>query len=402
MKNIQSYKNNLWVNLLWILLLVSCKHAHDAEHKDEHAHETEEHETATMVSLNEAQLKTIGLQLGTLQTRSLSGTLKVNGVLDVPPQNLVTISIPYGGVIKHTDLLQGMKIRKGQLLATLEHPDYIQLQQDYLDQISQLNFMELELKRQEELQKEQVNATKTYQQAQSQYQSLKAKVEGLAHKLKLLNIAPKQLLQNGISTQVKLYAPIDGYVTQVPVNIGMYVNANDVICKLVDTRHLHAELTVFEKDVAYLKKGQKVRFSFNHEAAEKIATVYLIGKEIGEDRTIRVHCHLDKEDPNLLPGMYLKAIVETQSKGVLSLPAQAVVQANGKNYIFAAQGKKQIKDDSEYLFEMREVQVGLKDDAYVEIIADEHLTPNTSIVVEGAYDLLSKMNNSEDEGGHSH
>lgn len=399
MKKIHSHQNNLWLNLLWIMALLSCSHGHQEEHKDEHAHEAEDHETS--VSLTEAQLANIGLKLGKLEPRSLSGTIKVNGVLDIPPQNLVTVSVPYGGTVKHTDLLQGMKIRKGQLLAVLEHPDYIQLQQDYLDQQSQLTFMELELKRQEELQKEQVNAAKTFQQAQAQYQSLKAKVQGLEHKLGLLNIAPKQLQQNGISAQIKLYAPIDGYVTQVPVNIGMYVNANDVICKLVDTRHLHAELTVFEKDVTYLKKGQKVRFTFNHETSEKTATVYLIGKEIAEDRTVRVHCHLDKEDPNLLPGMYLKAVVETQSKTVLSLPTQAVVQAEGKNYIFVSQGKKQIDGTNQHLFERHEVQLGLKDDAYVEIVTEENIAANASIVIGGTYDLLSKMNNSEDEG-HAH
>ena len=383
------------------LFVFSCGSEKATDTKVVATEEEHEHHDENVVEFTEAQFKNATIATGKLENKNMSGTIKVNGMLDIPPQNLVSMSVPYGGTVKQTDLLQGMKITKGQVLVTLEHPDYIQLQQDYLDAMSKLNFMELELKRQEELQKENVNAAKTYQQIVSEYESLKARVSGLEQKLSMINITPEQIKKNGITKQVKLYAPISGYVTQVNVNIGMYVNSNDIICKLVDTRHLHAELTVFEKDIASLRIGQKVRFNFNNESKERTATIYIIGKEISEDRTIRVHCHLDKEDPTLLPGMYLKAYIETQSKGVLVLPTKAVVQADGKNYIFISKGTEQEDGKTMYHFEKHEVTTGISDNGYTEILPSDELDKNTDIVTTGAYDLLSKMNNSEEEG-HAH
>src|SRR5690606_585234 len=120
------------------------------------------------------------------------------------------------------------------------------------------------------------------------------------------------------------------------------------ICEIVDISHLHVELTVFEKDITSLKKGQKVLFLINNETQARTASVYLVGKEISPDRTVRVHCHLDEEDTNLLPGMYLTANIETSQKYTKALPSRAIVFSQGKNFVFVYQGKN--KDD--YSFQM--------------------------------------------------
>ncbi len=385
----------IMMGCLCLLLLISCDKSFQEKGKSTEHHEED------LVEFTEAQYQNAGITLGKLESRNLGGIIKVNGMLDVPPQNLVTISIPYGGVVKQTELLQGMKVSKGQVLVVLEHPDYIQLQQDYLDAKSKLNYIALELNRQEELQKENISATKTYQQIVSEYESLKARVSGLEQKLSIINITPEQLKKNGITKQIKLYAPISGYVTQVNVNIGTYVNPNDMIFKLVDTHHLHAELTVFEKDIERLKTGQKVRFSFNNEDKERTATVYLIGKEIGSDRTVRVHCHLDKEDHELLPGMYLKAYIETSPKETLTIPSKAVMSSGNKNFVFVFKGKMEEEGKFLYTFKKEAIQVGIKNNEYTEVIPSDRIDTSLNIVVTGAYDLFASMGISEEQG-HAH
>ncbi|MBC7487893.1 MAG: efflux RND transporter periplasmic adaptor subunit [Cytophagaceae bacterium] len=356
----------------------------------------EEHQKEEVL-LTEAQYKNVGIVLGKAEERIMSGLVKVNGMFDVPPQNLVTISLPYAGIVRQTKLLQGMEVKKGEVIAILEHPDFIQLQQDYLDNKSKLDYLHLEVNRQQELQKENVNSAKVYQKAQSEYESLKAIVSGLKEKLSMINVSADQLQKNGISKQVKVLAPIHGYVTVVNVNIGKLVNPNDVICEIVDIGHLHVELTVFEKDVTSLKVGQKVRFWVNNERKERTASIYLIGKQISPDRTVRVHCHLDKEDENLLPGMYLTAYIETTKKQSLVLPSAAVVSSSNKNYVFVAKGKEK----ANYTFNMEEVTIGVVDDDYTEIILPPSIDPQSEFVLVGAYDLLSSKNVGEEEG-HSH
>lgn len=340
------------------------------------------------LTLSADQIKNLGIVTSPLQSRALSGGVRANGMLDVPPQNLVTVSAPMGGFVKHTELLQGMKVSKGQVIAEMEHPDYIQLQQDYLDGKSQLEFLETEYHRQEELAKENVNAAKVLQQARSNYLSMKAKVEGWRARLGMLNISSASLDQNGIQSTIRLISPITGYVTQVHVNIGMFVNPNDVMFKIVDSDHLHAEITIFEKDVNKLKVGQLVRLTLSNETEERLATIYLVGKEISEDRTVRVHGHLKKEDAHLLPGMFFSAIIETDPQTVPALPDGAIVNFEGKSFVFAATGADH--------FEMVEIKTGLTEGGFTEVTVPPALT-NASFVIKGSYDLLGALKNTGEE-----
>ena len=344
--------------------------------------------SADEVVLTEEQVKILNVSLGKIEKRQISNVIKVNGMLDVPPQNMVTVSAPLGGFIKYTELLQGMKVKKGQVLATMEDPAYIQLQQDYIDSKSQLEFLELEYTRQQQLAAENVNAAKTLQQAKSNYLSTKAKVQGLRAKLNLINISLKEVEQGEIKSSISILSPIDGYVTQVHVNIGMYVQPADVMFKIVDTQHLHAEAQVFEKDLSKLRIGQHVLINLANETATRHAKVYLIGKEISTERTVRVHCHLDKEDPNLIPGMYFSASIELGEAGVSAVPENAVVSFEGTDYLFYSKGNNS--------FGWAEVKTGANENGYSEVILPEGFDLTSSIVVQGAYALLSKVKNVEE------
>lgn len=398
-----------------IASLSSCQKSNEVAGVEEH-HEEEEN-TAV---LTEAQIKTAGVILGKVEQKQISGTIKVNGILDVPPQQLVSVSVPLGGFLKRTDLLQGSRVHKGQLIAVIENPEYIQLQQDYLDAKAHLEFAKAEHERQQELAKENVNAQKTLQQSKTDYQSWLAKKNGLQEKLKLININLAALEEGTITSTGFVYSPINGYVTEVNVNIGKFVGPSDVLFEIVDTEHLHAELTVFEKDVPKLKIGQKVRFTLANETVERMATVYLIGRKIGEDRTIRIHCHIDKEDRELLPGMYLKANVETGGNAVTALPDEAIITFQGKKYIFIpvdeAHEEKHQEETADpgnneaheheheegQHFAMTEIQTGYQELGYTEVYLPENFLPETPVVVKGAYAILSKIKNSEEEGGHHH
>ncbi|MCW3465634.1 efflux RND transporter periplasmic adaptor subunit [Chitinophaga nivalis] len=393
----QILKKHIYLSVITcstILFLTACGNkSADKKEGDTHDHE----EAPNTVELTAAQFKTAGITYGKPENRQISGAVKVNGFLDVPPQQLVSISVPMGGFIKQTTLLQGMPVKKGQVIAVLENLDYIQLQQDYLDIKSQLEYATVEYKRQQELAVENVNALKTLQQAKAAYQSLQAKESGMKQKLALLNINMPALEKGNIQRTINVYAPISGYVTQVNVNLGQFVNPADILFRIVNTEHLHAELTVFEKDIPRLKIGQLVRFTLANETAQRTATVHLIGREISPERTVRVHCHLDAEDTQLLPGTYLQAMIETGAANVPALPDAALVNFENKAYVFMkAPGNA---NDSTYHFTMLEVKKGNNEQGYTEVTFPAK-TPDQEIVVKGAYDLLAKMKNSGEEEGH--
>ncbi len=390
-----------------LLFLVSCGSKNNPGQVAETADEIH-NEEGNEVMLSQPQFNTAGIQFGEVEMKQISGTFKANGLLDVPPQQMVSVSVNMGGFLKKTGLLQGMLVKKGQLIATIENPDFVTIQQDYLDAKSQLEYAKADYERQQELAKENINAQKTLQQAKAAFQSLQAKTNALKERIKVVGLNLAAVEQGNIQSTVNLYAPISGFVTQVNANIGKYINPTDVLFEIVDTEHLHAELTIFEKDVPRLQIGQRVRFILANETTERIANVYLIGREISSDRTVRIHCHIEKEDIHLLPGMYLKAIVETGQQKVPALPDEAIIDYQGQKYIFikAEEGKpaNAAKADpeitpAEHHFKMIAVDIGNSDAGYTEVILPEGID-KSNIVVKGAYSLLSKMKNSEEEEGH--
>ena len=395
--------------LLYILILlffatgiVSCGNKKIAEETTDVPRDR--HEDENSVQLTQAQSKTADIVLGKIENKQISGTIKVNGVLDVPPQQLVSISVPLGGFVKNTSLLQGSRVKKGQVIATIENLDFIQIQQDYLEAKGQLELTEVDYKRQQELAKENVNSQKTLQQSKTNFSTWQAKYNALREKLKVINVDVKSLEAGRVTSSINLYSPIGGYVTQVNVNIGTFVTPTDVIFEIVDTEHLHAELIVFEKDVLKLKIGQKVRFTLANETQERMATIYLIGREINKERTVQVHCHIDKEDTELLPGMYLSAHVETSGALVPALPDEAIVDYNGKKYIFIVSGEKNDKgkpQESRQHFTMLEIQTSNRELGFTEVNVPDSIG-QAEVVVKGAYSLLSKMKNSEDGGEPGH
>ncbi len=380
------------------LLLSSC-----GSSSEEPTSEVHHDEGADVVELTNAQYQTASIELGDIEMRTISGTIPASGLLDVPPQSKVSISAPMGGFVKSTELLQGSRIEKGQVVAVMQHQDYIQLQQDYLENISQLEFLKGEYERQQELAKENVNAKKSVEQAKANYFTTKATVDGLKAKLQMLNINVATLEKGEIQNTINLYSSISGYVTKVNTNIGAFVNPTDVLFEIVNTEHLHVELTVFEKDVPLLKIGQHVLFTLANENQHRFATVYLIGREISSDRSVQIHCHIEKEDRELIPGMYLKAIVETDSAHVSAVPEDAVVNFEGKKFIFieTIETHGKTKDENHH-FKMIEVTTGETELGFIEVVLPDGFDISTKIVVKGAFSILAKMKNSEEEGGHAH
>jgi cobalt-zinc-cadmium efflux system membrane fusion protein len=346
-----------------------------------------EEKDQNMVTVTDVQYKAAAIQVGQMQNRLLSSKLQVNGVLDVPPQNLVTISAPMGGgFVKSTRLLQGMKVKKGDVLVTLESQEYIQLQQDYLDNRSKLEFTLNEYKRQQALSQENVNSQKVLQQARSQYEGVRANVKGLEARLLMLNIRPNSLQNGDRRSAIRLYSPIYGFVTQVNVNVGQFVNGTDPMFKIVNLDDIHVELQVYEKDIRGLEPGQKVTFQLVSDPQPKTASIYLIGREIGAERTVPVHCDIDEKDPSLLPGMFVTATIETKAVMAHVVPDDAVVSFQGEQIIFVA------SDNSHY--RAVRVQTGGQADNYTEITPiEEEVKVGSDIVVRGAIELLGLLRN---------
>ena len=381
-------------NLVFILLAMSILSCSKKEDKTALTDTVNTENTSIIVELNIAQYDNAGIELGKVSTRNMSNNIKVSGLVDVPPQNLISVSAPLGGFVRSTSLLQGTHVNKGEVLAIIENPDFIQLQQDYLDTKNKLAFLSLEFDRQNELNKENVSAAKVFQQTTTDFKNLKNILNALEEKLKLVGINPSSLQEGKISSSVKIKAAISGCVTAVNVNIGKYVTPNDVMFEIVDTQHLHAELNVFEKDIMNVKIGQKVNIRLTNDPTKELSGhIHLINHKINPDRTVRVHAHFDDENVNLIPNMFIDAEIETKNNKATVVPNEAVITKEGKSYIFVLKSK----NEKGYTFEMFEVRKLMSDSIFTSIILPSNIDILTSdIVIKGAFDISAKLLNTEE------
>ena len=349
------------------------------------------------VSLTQAQFDIAEIKLGQPMPHTLSTTLKVNGTIDVPAQNMVSVSVPFGGYIRQINLEPGMRVRKGQPLVILENPDYIQLQQDYLDTKAKLEYADLDYARQQELSRDNVSALKVFQQVRSNRQSLQAQLAGMAQRLAILRINPAKLSPDQLTRTVTIPSPVSGFITNVPVNNGRFVNPADVLVEITNVDHLHVRLSIFEKDISRIRTGQIVRFGMGGESAMvHRGEIFLIGKSIASDRTISVLAHPDGYADDFIPGGYVSAQINVQTQPVPALPESAVVSYGGKSLLYVLEKKQ--ANPTTYQFRQIDIKTGVRENGYVAVTlppdVDSRITP---IVVNGAYSLVAKLNNSEEE-----
>lgn len=340
-----------------------------------------------IVTLTDAQLKYAAIATGKIGQKEISSILKLNGKIDVPPQNMVSISVPLGGYLKSTKLLPGMYVRKGEAIAVIEDQQYIQLQQDYLTAKAKVGYLENEYNRQKDLNQSKASSDKVFQQAESEYRTQQVLITSLAEKLQLVGINARNISASKISRSVNIYSTISGFVSKVDVNIGKYVSPTEVMFELVNPTDIHLALKVYEKDLNKLYIGQKLVAYTNNEPAKKHAgAILLIGHDISGDRNADVHCHFETYDKTLVPGTYMNAEIQVNNTRAYVIANEAIVQFDGKEYIYKVIGNHQ--------FEMTAVNTGESKNGFTEILSPtKDMTSNAIFVTQGAYSLLMMMKN---------
>lgn len=368
----------------YLYILFSCFFGVSCSNKDQEKETIASTAPADTLVLSNEQFKNASIVVGPMLEQEMSSLMKVNGKVDVPPQNMVSISVPLGGYLKTSKLLPGMHVNKGEIVAVMEDQQYIQLQQDFLTAKVKQVLLEKEFARQKELNLSQATSDKMLQQSESDFKMQKILVSALAQKLQLAGINPSTLTENNISKSVNIYSPIDGYVTRVNVNIGKYISPTEIMFELVNPTDIHLALKIFEKDVPKLFIGQPlVAYTNNNPDKKYDCEVLLIGKDLNAEGYTDVHCHFETYDKVLIPGTYMNAQIKVRNRKATTLPADAVVRFEGKHFVF-----KEVANQK-YVF--TQVNIGDTENGLTEILLSEKEPAN--FVTKGAYTLLMMLKN---------
>lgn len=368
------------------ILILGLSNCGNSEKQSDEVMEAELDASLELIQITKEQFENSSMALGSLEEKQFPITVQANGMIDVPPENKAVVNATMGGYIRRTPLLIGDVVEKGQLLVTLENPEFVTLQQEYMEVKQQLAYLQAEYDRQQTLMDENITSQKSFLKAESEYKTANARYNGFKKQLQMLHISPSEVEKGNISSVATIYAPISGSVTKINVSKGSYVSPATPILEIIDNDHIHLELSVFEKDIMKLKKGQPIHFKIP-EASDKTfeAKILLIGSSISENRTIKVHGHLiDESQNNFLTGMFVNAEIETASEGGKALPETALVEIEDAH--FALLLKNEV--NGKYEFEQVEVELGPTIDGFIQLKNSNEFNPSDRFLTKGAFNLL--------------
>lgn len=405
------------------ITITACGNAENttAEKTEHAAHEAHEPHSEVL-ELTAAQLKAVGIQIGNIEQKNLTAVVKSSGQLAVPPQNAAQINVLSGGIIRKINVIEGQRVSKGQVLVTIENQDLIKLQQDYLTVKGGFSYIVAEHERQQLLKAANAGTGKAHQLAEANYNAEIAKIKALERQLQQYGISVRQIASGNITSQVPVTAPINGTIGKITAETGSYAQPGVSIMDIVDNSKIHADLIVFEKDLSKIKVGQRVDFQLTNQKNEQIeGQIYGINKSFENDsKGVVVHAVIKKPGANLIPGMYVTGLIGVGTAQTSSVPIDAVVRSEGKEFIFivdlsaeAAHEKEHVhegesaekhkeedkKDEKSVHFKKVEVTTGVTEMGYIQITPLQKLPSNVQVVNKGAFYLQSK---SSGPAEHSH
>ena len=365
------------------IIMMSCNSKNKQDVIEINNSETPE---TNLVTITKSQFESSNMKLGSISKQEFNSSVKANGMFDVPPENKATVSAYFAGYVKNISLLPGDAVKKGQVLFTLENPEYVQMQQDFLEAQSKLDYLKADYDRQQTLLADNITSKKSFLKAESEYKMTLAQYQSLKKKLGLMNINPNTLSGETITSTISVLAPISGTVTSIEASKGMFLNPSDVALTVTNTNHLHLELKIFEQDLPLVKEGQPIKIHLlNNSDSIYDGEVHLINKAVNtEDRTINIHGDLvNDKDANLFaPGMYIETDIITRSHLFDALPNEAIVNIENAFYALTKQ--------DETTYKKVPIAVGLSSNGFTQILNSNDFNDKTEFVTKGAFNLITE------------
>ena len=368
--------------MLSAMIITSCTNSN----KNNESETQEETKEMTTVTLTQAQVDQLHINIGNITTHSFEGTIKANGKLEVSPQSKAIISSKTGANIESILVHEGQQVKKGQVVAYLSSPDLIDLQSRYASAMSRKNYLSKEYERQKQMMNEHVGAGKDYDRAKADYQSVCSELRMLTAQLQLIGISTSSLRAGKTITHIAITSPIAGTVENITVQTGQYANTDTPIMQIVNTNDIYADILVYQRDIAHIHSNQGVQLNIGGKNYN--GKVLSVGKVFADDaQAVHVRVSIEGNHQNLISGMYVEAQIATSATQVPAVNEDAIVEEGGKTYLFTAK-----RNANTILFTPIEIKKGTQENGMVQITATSNIS---SIALSGAYYILSEMKKGE-------
>ena len=340
----------------------------------------------SLIELTEEQFQKNRLNVGQLEKRLFSKEFEVTGIVDVPPKNRSSVTSYFDGYVTDTQLLVGDRVQKGDVLVKMKHPYFIELQQDYVEALSNFDYLQSEFNRKKNLYQDQIIAQKVFQASKNDYLKADAQLKAITKQIRLMNLKPKHVAEGNFTSEIKILAPINGKISKLNVAQGKFIGKSEMMMEILDSDHIHLELDIFEKDLLKIQKGDSLRFEIPEISNDSyMAYVRLIGAEINENRKVRIHAHPLDRETRFTVGMFVNAYFEANKQERLALPESAFTEMNETTYILELIEQTENK----YRFKKVEVKSSAPQEGFKPILNDDNINTNSKYLTNGVFDLVT-------------
>lgn len=372
-----------YILLLLTVVTISCNTKEENDTIQDTTAVQEEHNEKEF-HLTQAQVATAKIKVTEITKRIIREKVSVTGTIEVPPQSKATIYAPMEAFVYQTELLPGDKVKKGQVIATLKHPSFIELQYAYIKAVNDRNVAKADFERKKVLLENDITSKKSFETVKGKYESTQSLVNNYSAQLRLAGLNPKDILNRGIQQYIYVRTPIEGYVVENNLNQGKYLAVNTEMMEIIDNDHMHAELNVFGTDILKIKKGDDFVFQPSGVNLTYSGYIKLISQKVNDvTKTVNVHGHFEDEKHVLKSGMFINAQILIGGKKVNSVPENAIVEIEGEKFVFVAKSKVE--------FIPLEITTGNTDNGFTEIKTIEGNVFDLQIVTDGAHFLKGKL-----------
>lgn len=339
-------------------------------------------ETTNETVITEAQFKESGMELGKPEVQTFDDDVVCNGYVTAPINAKASVNSLIAGKIESFFIHHGVYVQKGAAICTVKSTEFIDIQKDYAESSARFVKIKADYERVKSLRADNIGAQKDFISMESEYKAANASLNATRAKLSSLGLSASAIQAGKIYNVYTVRAPISGYITDIPAELGQYVDMTTVIAQIVNTREAELTLSVFNKDIQKLSVGQTVQFNLADSKEPLSAKLVTVGKTVNpESKTI--DCIADVDNiiaEHLVDGSYVQAKVVTSRKDLKALPNSAFVKSEGSVYIYMLKEKKK----GEYIFEKKMVEIPITNDNY-SAVGDS--LPDSEVLINGGSTL---------------
>ena len=338
---------------------------------DKKATETEKHDEAEDVALKLEALAKQGVVVAKVERRSIGEIVSATAEIAFNERNRAVVTARAGGWAERVVVFANQPVKKDELLAEINSPDFLSAQHEYLlirARVARADGQDREL------------------------------LVAAQQRLKVLGLTDDEiakLAETGIPYALQhIHSPIAGTVIEHKLATGDTVEPGQMLYAIaaLDTVWAHVDLT--EATLGKVRAGQPVTLTVEAYPGRTFRGKLLsLGAAVSEGtRTVRARALIDNTGRLLKPGMFARAEIRTSAgTAQLAVPDEAVVLLKGEPTVFKVEGDA---------LHPQRIEVGERHGGVT--IARRGLAAGDRIAVKGTYLLKSLLLKSEMGEGHGH